>query len=62
MSKHAEKLTRKKYEKELHELQGQLCKLQEVRHLKDTPLVLVGRICPGLLSGQSRKCFLTRLH
>lgn len=33
MSKSAEKLTRKKYEKELQELQGQLCKLQEwVKH------------------------------
>jgi polyphosphate kinase 2 len=33
MSKPAEKLTRKKYEKELQELQGQLCKLQEwVKH------------------------------
>jgi len=33
MSKHVEKLSRKKYEKELQELQGQLCKLQEwVKH------------------------------
>lgn len=33
MSKSVEKLTRKKYEKELQELQGQLCKLQEwVKH------------------------------
>ncbi|MBL9161643.1 MAG: polyphosphate kinase 2 [Planctomycetaceae bacterium] len=33
MSKHAEKLTRKKYEKELQDLQGQLCRLQEwVKH------------------------------